>query len=306
MKNAVETENLGRTFLPSARQALKDLSFSVQAGEIFGVLGPNGGGKTTLFRILSTALLPSQGRATLFGLDVARDPAAVRRVLGVVFQSPSLDKFLTVRENMIHSGHLYGLAGSTLVDRVNALLAQFRLSDRAHERVDRLSGGLSRRVEVAKSLLHSPALLLLDEPTTGLDPGVRRDLWILLKELKGTGVTILVTTHLMDEADICDRLLILDEGKKVAEGTPAELKSHVGGDVILAHSPEPERLQALVREKFSLEGSLLDGAIRLERPRGHEFVPALVESFPGLIESIHVGKPTLEDVFIRVTGHSFK
>lgn len=308
--NAVDVQGLRHVFPPSRRgapprEALQGLNFSVPAGQVFGLLGPNGGGKTTLFRVLSTGLTPSGGRALVFDQDVVRFPRDVRRRLGVVFQHPSLDKKLTLRENLVHQGRLYGLGGATLRERVAEALSRLRLSDRADERVERLSGGLQRRGEVAKGLLHRPDLLLMDEPSAGLDPGARRDLWEYLGALKRDGMTVLLTTHLMEEAERCDGLAILHEGRCVALGAPSALKDRIGGDVITVRTPSPEELCARVNDRFVAAAAVVDGSVRLERRQGHAFLPQLVEAFPGLIESVSVGKPTLEDVFIHETGRGF-
>src|SRR5215468_4437890 len=213
------------------RAALKGISFDVLPGEIFGLLGPNGSGKTTLFRILSTLMLPTGGQALISGFDVARQADEVRPRIGVVFQEQSIDVKLTAAENLWHQGHLYGLRGSLLRDRIREMLGRVGLEDRAKEKVETFSGGMQRRVELAKGLIHRPSVLLLDEPTTGLDPGARRDLWLYLGSLRECeGVTVLVTTHLMEEAERCGRLAILSHGKLVGLGTPAELKSEIGGD----------------------------------------------------------------------------
>ena len=284
--------------------AIADLSFRMRRGEIFGLLGPNGGGKTTLFRILSTLLAPSAGQASIGGHDVVREPHAVRRLIGVVFQSPSLDVKLSVRENMVHQGHLYGLHGAALDQRIDEMLARVAMRDRADARVETLSGGMRRRADLAKGLLHRPALVLLDEPTTGLDPGARRDLWSYVEEArKRDGLSVLITTHLMEDAERCDRLLIVDRGRIVALGTPDVLRESVGGDVIVARTRDPESLAVAVRERFDQEATVIDGTLRIRRPRGHEFVPLLFDAFPGQIEAVSVGKPTLEDAFIQHTGH---
>lgn len=287
------------------RRVLEDLSFEVAPGEIFGLLGPNGSGKTTVFRILATYFSSPQGTVLIFGGDAGLDPAAARRRFGVVFQAPSLDKRLTVAENLRHQGHLYGLRGSELGGRIDEELRRFGLSDRADDVVRSLSGGLQRRVELAKGLLHRPELLILDEPSTGLDPGARDDLWKSLAELKAGGTTILLTTHGMEEAERCDRLAILHAGRIVKSGTPAELKAAIGGDVISMESSEPEELCAKVRERFGGDAAVVDGTVRIEKSEGHRFIPRLAEAFPGLIRSITLGKPTLEDVFIHETGHKF-
>ena len=301
---AIEVEGLG--FRYGDRPALDGVTFTVPPGGIFGLLGPNGGGKTTLFRVLATLLVPAAGTARVFGLDVVREPHEVRRAIGIVFQASSLDKKLTAAENLWHQGHFYGLRGAPLRERMAQALARVGLSDRAGDRVETLSGGQQRRLELAKGMLHRPALLLLDEPSTGLDPGGRIDLWQHLLHLRDSeAVTILLTTHLLEEAERCDRLGILDQGKLVAEGAPEELKSKIGGDVIVLGTRDPADLARQVTSRFSLEASVVDGTVRIERERGHEFIAQLVEAFPGQIDSVAVSKPTLEDVFIRQTGHRF-
>jgi ABC-2 type transport system ATP-binding protein len=285
--------------------ALDGVSFEVRGAEIFGLLGPNGSGKTTMFRILSTLMLPLSGHAMIQGFDVARDPSAVRRQIGVVFQAPSIDVKLTAEENLRHVGHLYGLKGRLLEARIKEMLGRVGLADRAGERAETFSGGMQRRLELAKGLLHHPSVLLLDEPTTGLDPGARRDLWQYLSILRDQEhVTIIVTTHLMEEAERCDRLAILSEGKLVALGTPAELKHEIGGDVILLETHgEPEVLAEKILSRFGLTAQVIGGKVRLEIEHGYQFVPDVVEAFPGEVESISVSKANLEDIFIHRTGH---
>lgn len=288
------------------RTALDGISFDVPAGEIFGLLGPNGGGKTTLFRVLSTLLPVQAGTVRILGHDVTTRPAIVRSEIGVTFQAPSLDRKLTVAENLKHQGHLYGLSGTGLRRRMEELLARLGLSDRGRDRVESLSGGLARRVEIAKGLLHDPRVLLLDEPSTGLDPGARLDLWRLLRELRDeAAVTVLVTTHLMEEAERCERLAILDRGRLVALGTPDDLRNSIGGDCLTIQSPEPQALAALIAHRFQVQPQLVAGQLRIEIARGHEFVGPLVDAFGPQIASIALGKPTLEDVFVRQTGHRF-
>jgi len=288
------------------RVALAGVSFDVRPAEIFGLLGPNGSGKTTTFRILSTLMLPSGGRALIMGHDVAREPALVRRNIGVVFQAQSIDIKLSAEENLMLIGHIYGLRGAALKKRVSEMLNRVGLADRAKEKAETFSGGMQRRLELAKGLLHHPSVLLLDEPTTGLDPGARSDLWQYLQILRDEErVTVLVTTHLMEEAERCDRLAIYANGSVVGLGTPAELKSEIGGDVILLDSPEPESLAQRIEQRFGLHPTVLDLRVRLEIESGHRFVTDVVEAFPGEIEGVSVHKPSLEDVFIRRTGHRF-
>lgn len=284
------------------RRALDDLSLDVHTGEIFGFLGPNGSGKTTLFRILSTLIPAPAGCVHLFGLDAATQFADIRRRIGVVFQSPSLDVQLTAMENLRCHGQLYGIHGRDLTERCETLLAKVGLSDRAGERVQGFSGGMRRRVELAKGLLNRPQILLLDEPSTGLDPGARIDLWQMLKGVQADGVTVLLTTHLMDEADRCNRLAILCSGKKIACDAPNVLKDRIGGDVVMIEPTDVDALATLLREKFDITAERIDGRLRLERAAGHAFVPQLIEAAPGLVQSVSVGKPTLEDVFIDLTG----
>ena len=297
-----------------SRLALDHLSFSVAPAQIFGLLGPNGSGKTTLFRILSTLMIPSGGVATIRGFDVAKDPAQVRQQTGIVFQARSLDIKLTVEENLRHAGHLYGLSGKNLRARIADVLQRVALTDRAKEYVETLSGGMQRRVELAKGLIHSPAVLLLDEPTTGLDPGARLDLWQYLRMLRDEeGVTVLVTTHMMEEAEYCDRLAILSEGKLVALGSPEELKSTIGGDVVLFETENESAAQSLatrIAGRFQLIGNgvaptVLGNTVRLERENGHRFLTAVLDAFPGEVRAVSVSRPRLDDVFIQRTGHRF-
>jgi len=289
------------------RAALSNVGLSVAAGEIFGLLGPNGGGKTTLFRLISTLLPIQDGSVSICGADVATNPATVRTRIGVTFQSPSLDRKLTVRENLMHQGHLHGLHGRDLQSRIERWLERFGLTEQKRDRVESLSGGMQRRVEVAKGLLHDPQVLLLDEPSTGLDPAARVDLWPSLQRLRDEQrVTVLVTTHLMDEAERCDRLGILDRGQVVALGTPSELRGSIGGDCVTIDSPKPDELSGKITERFGIQPRRGSGQLRVERSRGHELLRDLVDAFPDLIASVSLGKPTLEDVFIQRTGRRFE
>jgi ABC-2 type transport system ATP-binding protein len=294
-------ENLSHQY--GSRTALSNINFEVKAGEIFGLLGPNGGGKSTLFRILSTMMLPSAGRAEVAGHDVTREPAAVRRSIGVVFQTQSLDKALTVAENLRAQGHLYGLSGPKLNERMEHVMQRLGLADRRKDIVETLSGGLKRRVEIAKGLLHRPVVLLMDEASTGLDPGARRELWQYIEELRSTeGVTILLTTHILGEADRCDRLALLHQGRMVAEGTPAQLRARIGGDVVVLETEDADALGRQIETRFGLKPSVMAGVLRVEIANGHRFITEVVEAFPGAIQSVGLHKPTLEDVFIRETG----
>lgn len=293
-------------FAYGERQALNGLTFSVNEGEIFGLLGPNGGGKSTLFRILSTLLPLQQGTANVGGFDLATQQSAVRQILGVTFQSPSLDRKLTVQENLKHQGHLYGLYGSDLHARMAHALERLGVADRRRELVSKLSGGLQRRVEIAKSLLHRPRLLLLDEPSTGLDPGARIELWRYLRELRQEmSLTIVVTTHLLDEAEDCDRLGVLHEGQMVALDTPDTLRSSVGGDCLTIRSREPERLASDITARFGIAVQRVGDLLRIEHEGGHDLLRDIVAQFGAAITSVTLGKPTLEDVFVQRTGKQF-
>ena len=300
----ISVENLSHSY--GDRLALDNLSFGADAGEIFGLLGPNGGGKTTTFRILSTLIRANSGAVNIFGFDLFQQPREIQKRIGVVFQAPSLDKKLTAYENLYHQGRLYGMSGANLKARIRYLLERVKLLDRANEFVETFSGGMRRRVELAKGLLHGPKLLLLDEPSTGLDPGARRDLWQYLRELSETEkVTSLLTTHYMEEAAQCSRIAILNAGKLVALGRPDDLRATIGGDVITIKAKNPEELKRQIDAQFALKTEIFEESLRVETPKGHELVAKLGAAFPGAIESMTISKPTLEDVFIRKTGHKF-
>jgi len=301
---AVEIADL--SFSYGERKALSEVGFSIARGEIFGLLGPNGGGKTTLFKLISTLVPLQGGDARILGFDLRGDTIALRRRLGVVFQHPSVDGKLTVVENLVHQGRLYGISGARLRERSAAMLEQLGLSARARDLVETLSGGLKRRVELAKSLLHEPELLVLDEPSTGLDPAARREFLNHLTDLRERErITIVLTTHHMEEAERCDRIGVLHEGRLVAIASPAELKARVGGDVVTIYAHEPEDLQKKIAARMSVTATLVDGTLRVERPRGQDFVREVVDAFGEKIGSITFGKPTLEDVFVHLTGHRF-
>ena len=299
----IEVKNLTHRY--GDRVALSNVSFEVKKGEIFGLLGPNGGGKSTLFRILSTMMVPASGTAVIAGHDVQRDPAAVRRSVGVVFQTQSLDKALTVEENLRAQGHLHGLSGADLRDRMERAMERLGLADRRKDLVETLSGGLRRRVEIAKALLHRPQVLLMDEASSGLDPAARRDLSRHVESLReNDGVTILLTTHILEEAGRCDRLILLHQGGIVAHGTPAELRARIGGDVVVLEVADPQSMAAAIEQRFGVRPSVMDGQLRVEIRDGHRFITEVVEAFPGAIDSVGLHKPTLEDVFVHETGAS--
>lgn len=304
MKSLVDIHALSHFY--GERRALCEVNLSVPSGEIFGLLGPNGGGKTTLFRVLATLFPVMEGRVEIFGFDLANEASEIRKRMGVIFQSPSLDKKLTVRENVWHQGHLYGLSGGVLAERMREMLNRVGLGDRGEELVENLSGGLQRRVELAKAFLHRPRLLLLDEPSTGLDPGARKDLWDYLRDLRDReGATILVTTHLMEEAERCDRLGILDHGRLLALDTPEKLRAGIGGDVIILKGRYPEGLCRKLNEQFQLQARVMDQMVRVEYKGSPRLILEILEAFGTEVDSISIGRPSLEDVFIKLTGHLF-
>ncbi|MCC7475931.1 MAG: ABC transporter ATP-binding protein [Pirellulales bacterium] len=301
---AVEISRLAHRY--GEHEAICDLSLGIAEREIFAILGPNGSGKTTLFRVLSTLIPIQQGDVSIFGYSLRRDAAAIRARLGVVFQAPSIDKKLTVLENLIHHGRLYGLNGHELRGRADEMLARLGLAQRRRDLVEKLSGGLRRRVELATGMLHRPRLLLLDEPSTGLDPGARSDLWQYLEQVRAQdGVTVVVTTHLLEEAQRADRIAIMHRGTLAALDTPEALQAAVGGDAITIRTKDPAGLAQEIQNRFQAPAKVIDGSVRLEQPEGHQWIVRLVEAFPNQMDSITLGKPTLEDVFIHFTGHQF-
>ena len=291
------------TFAYGERQALAGISFSVARGSVQGFLGPNGSGKSTLFKLLSTLVPLQQGSARILDLDLAHDTAAIRRRLGVVFQSPAVDKKLSVRENLRYGGHLYGMSGKALEVRIDGLLVHADLQDRQRDMVGELSGGLRRRVEVAKGLLHKPEILLLDEASTGLDPAARRSMWTLLKSQ--SAVTVLFTTHLMDEAAEADHLLLLDQGRVVAEGAPRALMRDLGEQILEIQSNNATQLAIDLQTKLGVTASVFDDVLRIEVPNCHELVPKVMHGFGAQVQRLTLQHPTLEDVFLRKTGKRF-
>ena len=274
-------------------------------GEMYGLLGPNGSGKTTLFRMLCTMLPPDHGRIRL--MDKNASASAVRANIGVVFQHPRLDARLTVLENLRHQGHLYGLKGRPLSQRIEELLDMMTLTDRAKDRVEVLSGGLQRRVELCKSLLHHPEVLIFDEPCTGLDPGARRRFWDDLDILRRTyGTTLVLTTHFIEEAERCDRIGILDRGRLIAEGSPEELKRTVGREVITLETRDPKGLQLQIEKIVRRDSQIIDGQVRIACDEGQQLLAQLYPLLQEKVQAMTLSVPTLEDVFVQRTGHGFQ
>jgi ABC-2 type transport system ATP-binding protein len=307
ISRAIVVRDLVKSF--GERRALDGISLEVRKGELFCLLGPNGGGKSTLFRILATLSLPDAGSADVAGHDVVSEAAEVRARLGVVFQSPSLDGKLTIVENLRCGGALYGLKGAELERRITEAARALNLTDRMDDIVETLSGGLQRRAEIAKCLLIHPEVLLLDEPSTGLDPRARIDLWAALENLRAEhGVTALCTTHLMEEAARADRVGIVSAGKLVALGTPAELTSAIGGDVIslgVAKETGAAPLARTITARLGIPATVVEREVRIENRDAYALAARLAGEFPNEITSLRIARPTLEDVFIARTGRLF-
>ena len=287
-----------------AREALRSVDLDIAPGELVALLGPNGSGKSTLLRVLITALIPSSGTVMVGGANLERDPAAVRRQLGVVFQKPSLDSKMTVGENLQAAGLLYGMSRRAVRVRSQALLVAVGIWDRRNERVDRLSGGMGRRVELAKALLPEPAILVLDEPTTGLDPVARLDFWRQVEALRmGGKLTVVTTTHLLDEADRADRVAILHEGQLLVCDAPEVLQKQLGREILTLRSEDTIALQAALQREMGLEGLVVDQVLRI--PLSSDIsLDELLRRFRDRIQSLAITPPSLDDVFLNHTGQS--
>jgi ABC-2 type transport system ATP-binding protein len=288
-------------------EAVKGIDLDVRRGEIFGFLGPNGAGKSTTINILCTLMRPTAGRASVAGFDVDRQPADVRASIGLVFQDPSLDIQLTARENLEFHAFIYSVPAAERGRRIAEVLEMVELTDRAGSIVMTFSGGMKRRLEIARGMLHTPEVLFLDEPTIGLDPQTRRHIWTYLRGLREqAGVTLFMTTHYMDEAEECDRIAIIDGGRIVALGTPSELKALVGGDVVTVATADNVIAAAEIKSLFGLEPIASDGSIRVEVPDGAGFVPRLVRETSVPVTSVSFRRPSLDDVFLKLTGHAIR
>ncbi len=288
-------------------EAVRGIDLEVHSGEIFGFLGPNGAGKSTTISMLCTLLKPTAGTASVAGINVVQDPAAVRQRIGLVFQDPSLDDQLTGRENLEFHAFIYSVPAAERRRRIDEMLELLQLSDRASSQVRTYSGGMKRRLEIARGMLHQPQILFLDEPTLGLDPQTRKSIWTHLNELRSKkGVTIFMTTHYMDEAEYCDRIAIIDRGRIVALGTPDELKARVGGDVVTITSSQPDEALHEIEEKLGVTPSRDNGALRMEVPDGKKFVPRLVRELTVPVDTVTLRRPSLDDVFLKLTGRAIR
>ncbi len=288
------------------RVAVDKLCFTVARGEVLGFLGPNGAGKTTAFSMLAGTLAADAGSIVLDGERMTPGARALRARMGVVFQHPSVDAKLTARENLAMGASLYGLVGRDAKDRVSWGLDLVGLGDRADDLVETYSGGMRRRLELARVLLHRPEVVLLDEPTQGLDVGATRRIWTQLLDLrKRESITILLTTHSPEEAEHCDRIVVLDKGRSIASGSPDELRAKVGGDVITIEAAEPEALVADLKARLGIDAKVVDDKVVFKQLRAHEAIPRLVEAFPdGRLRSVGMRAASIGDVFLELTGKS--
>lgn len=302
--NAVTVSRLSYQY--GDRQALDQVTFDIAPGEFTAILGPNGGGKTTLFRVMTTLASPSAGSVAVFGDDVVAARDRVRHHIGVVFQAPALDVKLTVRENLLHHGHLHGLSGRPLRQQLSHALDRLELSDRRNDLVESLSGGLKRRVELAKVMLTQPRLLLLDEPTTGLDPLARESFWRLIKELRDESkAAVLYTTHLLEEAEDSDRVIILDQGHVVADGAPDSLRAQISGQIVRFRGRDLDTIKSRINSTFQLDAEVEIGSVRVVVADGGEFAARASHALGEVVESLEIARPTLYDVFRQRTGRSF-
>jgi ABC-2 type transport system ATP-binding protein len=302
---AIEVEDLVKTY--GEVEAVRGVSFTVPSGEVFGFLGPNGAGKSTTINMLCTLATPTSGTARVSGFDVVTRRDDVRRHIGLVFQDPTLDVQLTAEQNLRLHAELYGIDAGVIPARMEQMLEMVDLADRRAHKVLTFSGGMKRRLEIARGLMHSPRVLFLDEPTIGLDPQTRSSIWSYIRALQeAEGTTIFMTTHYMDEAEFCDRIAIMDRGEIVVLDTPAALKAGVGADrVVLGTADDDAALEAL-RDRFGIDASVAEGAVTFHVENGEAFVPRLFAELDVAITSVAVSRPTLDDVFMRYTGTTIR
>ena len=301
----ISVESLVKKF--GAITAVNDISFSVEEGMIFGFLGPNGAGKTTTISILCTLLSPTSGRAYIAGHDCMKEPEEVRKAIGIVFQDTTLDKDLTAYENLIFHAYLYNVGKDVMKDRVDSALRFVDLYERKDDLVKKFSGGMKRRLEVARGLIHRPRVLFLDEPTLGLDPQSRANLWEFIAELpKQHGVTIFMTTHYMEEAEVCDRIAIIDNGKIISIGTPDELKSTIGGDVVSITTTDNDGARAQIEKLFHMSVSEKENVLYMTCSSGETCIPDLIRTLGESVLSVRIQRPTLNDVFLKLTGKTIR
>ncbi|MGH2379641.1 MAG: ATP-binding cassette domain-containing protein [Candidatus Limnocylindria bacterium] len=305
MAPVIEVSDLARTF--GTLDAVRGVSFEVAEGEVFGFLGPNGAGKTTTISMLCTLLRPSSGRASVNGFDVASQRSDVRRSIGLVFQQSTLDETLTAEQNLRFHAYAYGVPSNVRERRLRELLTLVELWDRRRSRVRTFSGGMKRRLEIARGLLHHPRVLFLDEPTLGLDPQTRRRIWEYLAELRARErLTIFLTTHYMDEAEQADRIAVIDHGRIVALDTPTQLKGAVGGDLITIATADGHAAALEIRTRYGVSPSVTNGTVSFQVPAGEAFLPEFVRGFAQPLEAIGLRRPTLDDAFLHLTGREIR
>jgi ABC-2 type transport system ATP-binding protein len=287
--------------------AVDAVDFEVAGGEVFGFLGPNGAGKSTTIKMLCTLVEPTAGTATVAGYDIVRERDEVRRAIGLVFQDPTLDQYLTAEQNLRMHAELYGVPRAALRDRMTQVLEMVGLEERRHARVSTYSGGMKRRLEIGRGLLHAPRVLFLDEPTVGLDPQTRSSIWRYINDLRRReDITIFLTTHYMDEAEFCDRIAIMDHGKIVVLDTPEALKASVGKDRVQITTDDDEAARVALRERFDLAAQIAEGQLTFAVPGGEAFVPQLFAQLGVPIKSVSVSRPSLDDVFMSYTGTTIR
>jgi ABC-2 type transport system ATP-binding protein len=302
---AIEVTDLVKSY--GDVEAVRGVSFTVPSGEVFGFLGPNGAGKSTTINMLCTLAKPTSGAARVSGFDVITERDAVRRHIGLVFQDPTLDGYLTAAQNLRLHAKLYGIDPGVIEARMGQMLEMVDLADRRDQPVMTFSGGMRRRLEIARGLLHSPRVLFLDEPTIGLDPQTRSSIWRYIRALQESeGTTIFMTTHYMDEAEFCDRIAIMDRGEIVVLDTPQTLKAAVGADRVVLGTTDDEAAITELRKRFDIEAAVADGAVTFHVESGEAFVPRLFAELSVAITSVAVSRPTLDDVFMRYTGSTIR
>jgi ABC-2 type transport system ATP-binding protein len=302
---AIEVRGLVKNY--EEVQAVRGVEFEVATGEVFGFLGPNGAGKTTTINMLCTLVTPTAGSAKVAGHDVVSERDDVRRNIGLVFQDPTLDGYLTAEQNLRLHAELYGVESSLVKPRMQQVMTMVGLWDRKDSVVGTFSGGMRRRLEIARGLMHSPRVLFLDEPTIGLDPQTRRSIWEYIRELKEREeITIFMTTHYMDEAEWCDRIAIMDHGEIVALDAPDTLKAGVGTDRVAIQTDDDKAAIAAIADRFGIEARMSEGAVTFGVPEGEQFVPRLFAELGIPIKSVHVSRPTLDDVFMSYTGSTIR
>ena len=301
----ISVKNLAKTF--DGITAVNDISFEVQEGTIFGFLGPNGAGKTTTINILCPLLSPTSGSASIAGHDCMKNPSDVRKAIGIVFQDTTLDKDLTAYENLIFHAYLYNVPKKDMRDRVHDVLNFVDLYDRKNDLVKKFSGGMKRRLEVARGMIHHPRVLFLDEPTLGLDPQSRTNLWEFIKRLpEKHNVTIFMTTHYMEEAEVCDKIAIIDTGKIISIGSPDELKRTVGGDIVYVKTTDNTNAKKEIEKLFGVSVTEKEGEIYMTCTMGDTCIPEMIRAIGEKVISVRLQRPTLNDVFLKLTGKAIR